>query len=124
MAYGLPRCLQFDGAVKYNRARDVLLVGSNNDRDPAHDTVLQALWPPEVLREGAACQIARCSTSPMSAIIQPERPDSADAIALITELEAHLEPLYPVKSRHGYSVEKLIAQGVAFFVLRDNDIAA
>jgi GNAT superfamily N-acetyltransferase len=56
----------------------------------------------------------------MSAIITPERPDSPDAIALITELEAHLEPLYPRESRHGYSVEKLLAQAVAFFVLRAN----
>ena len=60
----------------------------------------------------------------MSAIITPERPDSADAIALISELEAHLDPLYPAKSRHGYSVEKLIAQQVAFFVLRDNETPA
>ena len=34
------------------------------------------------------------------------------------ELEADLEPLYPSESRHGYAVEKLIAQGVAFFVIR------
>jgi GNAT superfamily N-acetyltransferase len=54
----------------------------------------------------------------MPAIITLERPDSADAIALITELEADLDPLYPRESRHGYSVEKLIAQAVAFFVLR------
>ncbi len=60
----------------------------------------------------------------MSAVIMPERPDSADAIALITELEAHLAPLYPTESRHGYSVEKLIAQAVAFFVLRDNGTPA
>jgi GNAT superfamily N-acetyltransferase len=60
----------------------------------------------------------------MAAIITSERPDAPDAIALITELEAHLEPLYPSKSRHGYSVEKLIAQGVAFFVLRDDCIPA
>jgi GNAT superfamily N-acetyltransferase len=60
----------------------------------------------------------------MSPVITPERPDSADAIALVTELEAHLEPLYPATSRHGYSVEKLIAQAVAFFVLRDNGILA
>ena len=60
----------------------------------------------------------------MSAIITPERPDSADAIVLITELEAHLAPLYPSESRHGYSVEKLIAQAVTFFVLRDNDTPA
>ena len=55
----------------------------------------------------------------MPAIITPERPDTADAVALITELEAHLDPLYPSTSRHGYSVEKLLAQNVAFFVLRD-----
>jgi putative acetyltransferase len=60
----------------------------------------------------------------MSAIITPERPDSPDATLLITELEAHLEPLYPRESRHGYSVEKLLSQGVAFFVLRENDIPA
>jgi putative acetyltransferase len=60
----------------------------------------------------------------MSAIITPERPDSADAIVLINELEAHLEPLYPRESRHGFSVEQLIAQAVAFFVLRQNDVPA
>ena len=60
----------------------------------------------------------------MPAIITREHPDSPDAVALITELEAHLEPLYPRESRHGYSVEKLIAQAVAFFVLRDNGTPA
>lgn len=55
----------------------------------------------------------------MPAVITPERPDHPDAVALITELEAELDPLYPAKSRHGYSVEKLIAQAVGFFVLRD-----
>jgi putative acetyltransferase len=60
----------------------------------------------------------------MSAIIAQERPDSADAIALITELEAHLEALYPPESRHGFSAEKLIAQAVAFFVLRENGTPA
>jgi putative acetyltransferase len=60
----------------------------------------------------------------MAAVITRERPDSADAITLITELEAHLESLYPAESRHGYSVEKLLAQAVAFFVLRDNGIPA
>jgi putative acetyltransferase len=60
----------------------------------------------------------------MAALITPERPDSADAIGLITELEAHLDPLYPPQSRHGYGVEKLLAQAVAFFVLRENGIPA
>jgi putative acetyltransferase len=60
----------------------------------------------------------------MSAIITPERPDSADALALIAELEAQLEPLYPHESRHGYSVEKLIAENVAFFLIRDHEVPA
>jgi putative acetyltransferase len=50
--------------------------------------------------------------------ILPERPDSSDARALIAELDAYLIPLAPAESRHGYPVEKLIAQGVAFFVVR------
>jgi len=54
----------------------------------------------------------------MSAVITQERPDSADAVLLIGELDAHLTPLYPSESRHGFSVEKLIAEGVAFFLLR------
>lgn len=60
----------------------------------------------------------------MSATITRERPDGPDAVVLITELEADLDPLYPASSRHGYSVEKLIAQRVAFFVLRDHGIPA
>jgi ribosomal protein S18 acetylase RimI-like enzyme len=53
-----------------------------------------------------------------------ERPDTEDARALISELEAELEPLYPSESRHGYAVEKLIAQGVAFFVIRHDGTPA
>jgi putative acetyltransferase len=60
----------------------------------------------------------------MSAIITPERPDNADARALIAELEAELEPLYPRKSRHGYSVEKLLAEAVAFFLIRKGGVPA
>jgi putative acetyltransferase len=60
----------------------------------------------------------------MSTIITPERPDTADAQALIAELEAELAPLYPTESRHGYSVERLLAEGVAFFLIRENDIPA
>ncbi len=54
----------------------------------------------------------------MPTTITAERPDTPDALALITELEATLSALYPAASRHGYSVEKLIREGVAFFVLR------
>ena len=51
--------------------------------------------------------------------IAAELPDTPDAIALIDELDAYLEPLYPRESRHGYSVKKLIDEGVAFFLIRD-----
>ena len=54
----------------------------------------------------------------MSTTITQERPDKPDAMQLINELETHLEPLYPAISRHGFSVEKLIREEVAFFVLR------
>ena len=54
----------------------------------------------------------------MSILITRERPDTPDASALVLELEAHLEPFYPQESRHGYSIEKLLAQDVAFFVAR------
>src|SRR5690606_28962437 len=53
-----------------------------------------------------------------------ESPDSSDARALIAELEDVLEPLYPKSSRHGYSVEKIIATGVAFFVIRQDGVPA
>ncbi|MFO0809941.1 MAG: GNAT family N-acetyltransferase [Gemmataceae bacterium] len=54
----------------------------------------------------------------MSAVITSERPDSKAASELIAELENHLSALYPAESRHGYSVEKLLREGVAFFVIR------
>ena len=60
----------------------------------------------------------------MPTVIARERPDTTDARMLIDELEAHLIPLSPAESRHGYSVEKLIQQGVAFFVTRVDEIPA
>jgi len=56
--------------------------------------------------------------------ITPERPDTADAQALIAELESELAPLYPSESRHGYSVEKLLREGVAFFLIRQDGTPA
>ena len=56
----------------------------------------------------------------MPAVIAPEHPDTADAQALIAELEAQLVPLYPSESRHGYAVEQLIAEAVAFFLIRQD----
>jgi putative acetyltransferase len=60
----------------------------------------------------------------MAIVITPERPDSPDAKALIDELTAYLIPLAPPESQHGYSVEKMLARNVAFFVMRsDNEPA-
>jgi GNAT superfamily N-acetyltransferase len=60
----------------------------------------------------------------MPITLTPERPDTDDAAMLIAELDAYLEPLYPSESRHGYSVAKLLAEGVVFFVLRENTMPA
>ena len=60
----------------------------------------------------------------MSTVIAAERPDTSDAIKLITELDAYLDPLYPSESRHGFPVEKLLTDGVAFFVTRHRGIPA
>jgi GNAT superfamily N-acetyltransferase len=60
----------------------------------------------------------------MPTVITAERPDTDDATALITELDAHLIPMYPAESHHGYSVEKLLREPVAFFVLRHEGLAA
>ena len=60
----------------------------------------------------------------MSVSITAERPDTADAITLIMELEAHLAPGSPPESRHGLSVERLLTEGVAFFLLRSDEMPA
>ena len=60
----------------------------------------------------------------MPVVIVEERPDSADAAQLIAELEAHLAPLYPQESRHGYSVDKLLRERVSFFVARVDNVPA
>jgi GNAT superfamily N-acetyltransferase len=60
----------------------------------------------------------------MPTLIVAERPDTEDATVLIDELEGHLGPLYPRESRHGYSVEKLLKEAVAFFVIRHDGMLA
>jgi putative acetyltransferase len=54
----------------------------------------------------------------MPAVITAERPDTPHALLLINELQTHLESFYPAESRHGFTVERLLAESVAFFVLR------
>jgi putative acetyltransferase len=60
----------------------------------------------------------------MTTTITPELPNTPDALALISELEAYLQPLSPPEAQFGFSVEKLIAEGVPFFVIRVDGVAA
>jgi GNAT superfamily N-acetyltransferase len=53
------------------------------------------------------------------------RPDSAEALQLLTELDAQLANYpYPPESCHAFSVEKLLRESVAFFVARYDGHAA
>jgi GNAT superfamily N-acetyltransferase len=55
----------------------------------------------------------------MPITIVEARPDSADAMQLITELDVHLAgQAYPQESRHAFSIDQLVREGVAFFVTR------
>lgn len=55
----------------------------------------------------------------MPVTIVEERPDSDAAVQLITELDAYLTAHpYPQESRHAFSIDKLVSEGVAFFVAR------
>lgn len=60
----------------------------------------------------------------MSLTIDRERPDSPDARLLIEELTDYLTPLSPPESQHGYSIDKLIAKKVEFFVVRIDGVPA
>jgi GNAT superfamily N-acetyltransferase len=56
--------------------------------------------------------------------IDREAPDTPEAAALVRELEEHLAARYPAESRHGFSVQRLVRDGVHFFVLRHDGTAA
>jgi len=60
----------------------------------------------------------------MPTVITAERPDTREAMELIAELDAYLAPLYPPESRHGLSVDKLLQEAVAFFVMRHEKVPA
>lgn len=60
----------------------------------------------------------------MPTVITAERPDTVDAMELIAELDAHLIPLYPPESHHGFNVDKLLQEAVAFFVMRHERVLA
>jgi GNAT superfamily N-acetyltransferase len=54
----------------------------------------------------------------MEITISPERPDSPECTALIDELQTHLASFYPPASQHGFSIQRLVDEQVAFFVLQ------
>ena len=61
----------------------------------------------------------------MNIALTQQSPASPEAAQLITELEAAIETKgYPSASRHGFSVEKLLREGVAFFVARYDGMPA
>ena len=62
--------------------------------------------------------------SKASFTIRKEHPGTRTARMLIGELDAYLDPLYPKESQHGYSIEKLVAQRVEFFVLYEHETPA
>jgi putative acetyltransferase len=49
--------------------------------------------------------------------IKPESPDSPACTALISELQEYLAGLYPPASQHGFSIQRLVDEQVAFFAL-------
>jgi GNAT superfamily N-acetyltransferase len=58
----------------------------------------------------------------MSITIEETRPDSPHAVELLSELDSDLQQhFYPPQSRHAYSVEKLLREGVNFFIASYND---
>jgi len=55
--------------------------------------------------------------------ISPESPDQPEVIALIAELDAYQDSLYPPESRHALDLESLKQPNVLFFVARDGERA-
>jgi putative acetyltransferase len=56
--------------------------------------------------------------------IRTETIDQAEALQLVSELDAHLEALYPPESRHGLNVEALRSTNVSLAIARDEAGAA
>ncbi|MBA5686010.1 GNAT family N-acetyltransferase [Rugamonas apoptosis] len=48
-----------------------------------------------------------------------ESPDQADAIALVAELDAYQDALYPPESRHALDLTAVTEQGLLFVMARD-----
>jgi putative acetyltransferase len=69
------------------------------------------------LAGGLECLTQPAVNPQMSITIVEVAPDSADAVQLIGELDVHLQAHpYPPQSRHAFDVEKLLREGVTFFI--------
>lgn len=53
-------------------------------------------------------------------VIGAERADCPEAVALVAELDATLEPLYPPESQHGLDINALLAPHITFLVARQD----
>lgn len=53
-----------------------------------------------------------------------ERPDQAEVLALIDELDAYQKPLYPAESHHGLDIGALLQPHVTFVVARSEGAQA
>jgi putative acetyltransferase len=51
--------------------------------------------------------------------VAAERPDQAEVVRLIDELDAYQKPLYPPESHHGIDIDALMQPAVVFAVARD-----
>ena len=60
----------------------------------------------------------------MTVTITQESPDSPDAVMLIAGLIEYLGPLYPGWSQSGLSPDHLVRDGVAFFIMRYDEVPA
>src|SRR6185503_20354912 len=79
----------------------------------AHARLPRGLRRADDVRLAAAREMTGVARVAVETIDQPE------ALALVAELDAHLEPLYPPESRHGLTVDGLRAPNVYFVLARD-----
>jgi len=60
----------------------------------------------------------------MPITITQQNPGNPSVRVMITELESYLDVLYPPENQHGFSIEKLIKENVAFFVAEVDGVPA
>src|SRR5690349_8480998 len=66
-----------------------------------------------------SCQTFTCLRRPHTMNVALESPDQPEVIALIAELDAYQDALYPPESRHALELSSLKKPNVLFAVARD-----